>query len=78
LGRYLTGPLILLPLVAVADVQADDFTYLTNNGTITIARYVGTNSVVNIPGTVTALPITSIASEAFTRPPSPHSIAVKL
>ena len=55
------GWLLLATPVAV---QAQ-FTYTTNNGTITITKYTGTNSAVVIPDTITGLPVTSIGIEAF-------------
>ena len=50
-----------LPVV----VRAEDYTYITNNGTITITGYTGTNAVVTIPGTITGLLVTSIGNKAF-------------
>ena len=48
--------LLLLPTVT----QAQDFTYTTNNGTITITGYIGPGGVVTIPETINDLPVTSI------------------
>ncbi len=53
--------LLLLPAV----VQAQDYTYITNNGTITITGYNGSNGVVMIPGTIADLPVASIGDWAF-------------
>jgi len=46
-----------------AAVQAQ-FTYTTNNGTITITGYAGSGGVgaVTIPGTINGLPVTSIGN----------------
>ena len=41
------------------------FTYTTNNGTITITGYTGTNTVVTIPSTINGYPVTSIGAQAF-------------
>jgi hypothetical protein len=42
-----------------------DFTYTTNNGTITLTGYVGDGGVVIIPSAINSLPVTSIGSRAF-------------
>jgi hypothetical protein len=57
----LLGWLLLATPVAV---QAQ-FTYTTNNGTITITGYTGTNLDVVIPITINGLPVTSIGTNAF-------------
>jgi len=48
-----------------AVVQADDYTYITNNGTITITGYTGPGGNVSIPSTIDALPVTAIEEGAF-------------
>ena len=50
----------LLPVVAHAQ-----FIYITNNGTITITGYTGTNADVVIPTIINGLPVTSIGVGAF-------------
>jgi hypothetical protein len=50
----------MLPTV----VQAQ-FTFITNNGTITITRYTGTGAEVAIPSATNGLPVTSIGTGAF-------------
>ncbi len=55
--------LALLALPAV--VQAQDFTYTTDNSTITITAYTGPGGDVTIPDTISGLPVTSIGDEAF-------------
>jgi hypothetical protein len=55
-------PLLLLTLPAAVQAQ---YTYTTNNGTITITGYTGSGGAVDIPGTITGLPVTSIGYEAF-------------
>jgi pimeloyl-ACP methyl ester carboxylesterase len=56
-------PLLLL-LTLPAAVQAQ-YTYTTNNGTITITGYTGPDGAVTIPSTINGLPVTSIGSYAF-------------
>jgi len=46
-------------------VQAEDFTYTTYNGTITIRKYIGPGGPVTIPSTINDLPVASIGGEAF-------------
>jgi probable HAF family extracellular repeat protein len=58
------GMLLLLLLTLPAVVQAQ-FTYTTNNGTITITKYTGPVGAVTIPGMINGLPVTSIGYEAF-------------
>lgn len=55
-------PLLLLALPVAVNAQ---FTYVTNNGTITITGYTGTATVVSIPDTINSLPVTSIGTNAF-------------
>jgi hypothetical protein len=54
-------PLLLL-LTLPAAVQAQDFTYTTNNGAITITGYTGPAGAVAIPSTIFDLPVTSVVS----------------
>jgi hypothetical protein len=49
----------------VAPTAQAQFDYTTNNGTITIMGYTGTNPVVVIPDTITGLPVTAIGDSAF-------------
>ena len=53
---------LLLWVVPAAHAQ---FTYRTNNGTITITGYTGTNLDVVIPSTIDGLPVTSVGTAAF-------------
>jgi hypothetical protein len=48
-----------------AYVEAQDFTYTTNNNTITITGYRGTGGAVTIPNTISGLPVASIEQDAF-------------
>jgi hypothetical protein len=69
-GRLHGGLLLVLLLTAKAVGQSQDFTYTTNNGTITItgsscgsvACLVGE---VSIPSVINGLPVVSIGSDAF-------------
>src|SRR5215472_3102657 len=55
-------PMLVLVLPAIAQAQ---FTYATNNGTITITGYTGPGGAVTIPSTINALPVTAIGRNAF-------------
>ncbi len=55
----------LLVLALITAVQAQDYTYTTNNGTITITQYTGPGGAVTIPDTINGLPVTSIGDQAF-------------
>ena len=46
-------------------VQAEEYNYTTNNGTITITKYTGSGGDVTIPSTINGLPVTSIGFGAF-------------
>jgi len=60
---FLLGAVLLFSLASSVQAQ---FTYTTNNGTITITGYTGTNSVLTIPSTIDDLPVTDIGTNAFT------------
>ena len=68
-GRFRTAcaarllAVLLLALPAV--VQAEDYTYTTNNGTITITGYTGSGGAVSIPSMINGLQVTSIGYYAF-------------
>jgi hypothetical protein len=55
-------PLLLLLALPAAQAQ---FTYTTNNGTITITQYKGPGGAVTIPDKLNGLPVTSIGIAAF-------------
>jgi hypothetical protein len=67
-GILLLLLLLLLTLPAAVEAQ---FTYVTNNGTITITGYYGPVGAVTIPDTMNGLPVTSIGHDAFYNRASP-------
>jgi hypothetical protein len=82
MGRCVRGLLPLLPLLPLlllltlpAVVQAQ-FTYTTNNGTLTITGYTGTGGDVTIPDTTNGLLVTSIGDSAFSYCTSLASITI--
>jgi hypothetical protein len=56
---------ILLIVLGTVLAEAQDFTYTTNNGTLTITGYTGTNDMVVIPSAINGLPVTSIGTNSF-------------
>jgi hypothetical protein len=48
---------LLSVLVFPVATNAADYTYTTNNSTITITRYTGTNTAVTITNTIEGLPV---------------------
>jgi hypothetical protein len=52
-------------LTATLNNPAADFTYVTNNGAVTITGYVGAGGNVTIPDTLNGYPVTSIGANAF-------------
>ena len=57
-------PLLLLLAPPVA-VQAQDYSYTTGNGQVTITGFAGPGGAVAIPSTIDGLPVTTIGSGAF-------------
>lgn len=51
--------------VSTAPVQAEDYAYVTNNGTITVTGYTGPGGDVTIPASINGLPVVSIGDWAF-------------
>jgi len=62
---FLLPVLIAVVAVLVASPSQAQFTYTTNNGTITITGFTGTNDVFVIPSTIDGLPVASIGTNAF-------------
>jgi hypothetical protein len=46
-------------------LRAEDYTYSTNNGAITITRYIGPGGAVTVPNTINGLPVVGIGNRAF-------------
>jgi hypothetical protein len=46
-------------------VQGEDYTYTTDNGAITITKYIGPGGDVTIPSTINEVPVTTIGYGAF-------------
>ena len=57
-------PLAILLLLAAPAAQAQ-FSYSTNDGTITINGYTGSGGALTIPIRINGLPVTSIGTSAF-------------
>src|SRR6476661_3995097 len=51
-NRLIPAVIALAINISAATVQAEDYSYETNNGTITITKYTGPGGVVTIPGTI--------------------------
>ncbi len=52
-------------LVSAGTVLADNYTYTTNNNTITITEYIGPDGNIIIPSTINGLPVATIGDSAF-------------
>lgn len=57
--------LLLMIFPQTLKAEGEDFYYTTNNGTLTITSYVGSNSDVIIPDTINGLRVTSVGDYAF-------------
>jgi BspA type Leucine rich repeat region (6 copies) len=64
---------LLLTLPAVTQAQ---FTYITNNGAITITGYTGSGGNVTIPATINGLSVTVIGYEAFAWSDALHYVTI--
>src|ERR1035441_10299762 len=64
-GRLRKSLLPMLLLFTLPTLMQAQFTYTTNNGTVTITKYTGLGGDVTIPATITGLPVTSIGDDAF-------------
>jgi hypothetical protein len=69
-----TGMLLLL--LALPGMLHAQFTYTTNDGTITITKYTGYGSAVTVPGKINGLPVTRIGDEAFYSSPNLASVTI--
>jgi hypothetical protein len=68
--------LLMLFLLALPAVVQAQFTYTTNNGTITITGYTGPGGAVTIPSMTNGLPVTSIGDAAFVYCASVTSVTI--
>jgi hypothetical protein len=64
-ASHKASSLIAMFLFAFSGVVQAQFTYTTNNGTITITKYTGPGGVVIIPTVTNGLPVTGIGDQAF-------------
>src|SRR5215471_16832442 len=60
LGVTIATLMLAVLSVSTVTVKGQDYTYITNNGTITITWYTGTDANVVIPSTIDGLPVRSI------------------
>jgi hypothetical protein len=74
---WLLGKLLRLVLLFVLPGAAQaQFTYTTNNGTITITGYTGPAGALTIPSTLDGLPVTVIGAYAFSQNTSLTAITI--
>lgn len=59
------GGLLTLLCTLAVPAFAEDYTYSTNSGSITITGYIGAGGAVTIPGTINGLPVIRIGDDAF-------------
>lgn len=67
---------VLLVLTLTATAQAEGYSYTTNNGTITITQYTGSDTAVVIPNSINGLPVTAIGTAAFYSCPNLCSVTI--
>jgi hypothetical protein len=63
--RNLFFTLLFLGVCLGSSAAQAQFTYITNNGAITIRRYTGLGGTLTIPKAIHAMPVTSIDAFAF-------------
>lgn len=54
------------PTPSAPSLKTDDFEYAVNNGEVTLTRYIGTSSNVDVPSQVNDMPVTAIGMYCFT------------
>src|SRR5436309_3024678 len=59
------GLLMLTCLLVAAPAAQAQFTFVTNNGAITITKYIGSGGAVVIPDMTNGYPVVSIGANAF-------------
>lgn len=75
-GKIHARLLVLMLLLTLPIAGLAQFTYTTNNGTITITDYTGLGGEVTIPDTIDGLPVCSIAEGAFANSDSLTSVMI--
>jgi hypothetical protein len=55
----------LILFLAMPSAVRSQFSFITNNGTITITGYTGSNSLIVVPNMTNGLPVTVIGAKAF-------------
>jgi hypothetical protein len=66
LARFVrAGAFAACCLALLEEVSAEDFTYVTNGGVLTITGYIGPGGAVSIPSTIHGLPVAGIGDSAF-------------
>jgi len=68
--------MIFFVAVLSSSAQNPDYTYTTNNGTITITKYIGSGVDVTIPDAINGLPVTVIGNWAFYAARSLRSVTI--
>jgi hypothetical protein len=68
--------LLALLLTALPAVVQAQFTFVTNNGTISITGYTGSGGAVTIPDTTNGYPVASVGTGAFSNCASVTSVTM--
>jgi len=76
LNRFVLVAVALAIFNLAVVVQAEDYTYTTDNGTITITKYIGPGGEVAIPSAINEIPVTAIGYGAFWSCTNVTSIAI--
>jgi len=75
-GIHIWRTMALLFMLPQWDTQAQDYTYTTNDGSITITGYFGPGGAVTIPSMIDGLSVTSIGTNAFYQRYSVSSVTI--
>ena len=75
-ARRAIGASLLLMLLLIGEARAQDYTYTTNEGAITITRYIGPGGNVIVPSTINGLPVKTIGAGAFFFLPAVTSVTI--
>ena len=68
---------VLFVLILPHRLQAEDYTYTTNGGMITITKYIGSGGAVTIPDTISGLPVTTLGFRSFMGCTSVTSVTIR-